>query len=389
MNARTNTVTGTSHTTNAAPAGGASSSRHSALRIRGVTLTPVEVPLKLALGTSADNIRTAPLLLIDLHTEEGITGNAYLFCYRRSSMKAIATLLQDAVDMLHGRAAEPLTIAATLGRRLALLGNVGLVRMALSGLDVAVWDVHAKAAGLPLAALLGAGSGRMRAYNSCGLGLLGVRGTATQVMPLLERGFTALKLRLGYPGMKEELDVLHAVRALLPTSAHLMVDYNQALSLQDALARGRQLQGQGVYWLEEPIRHDDWDGYATLARELELPIQLGENLDGAKDVLRVIQHRACDLVMPDLARIGGVTGWMQAASVAAVAGVDLSSHLYPEVSAHLLLASETRHWLEYVDWADAILETPLAIEDGQAVVTNEPGVGLRWNAEAVARHTVA
>lgn len=366
-----------------------STANRSTLRIRGVTLTPVEVPLKLALGTSADNIRTAPLLLIDLHTEEGIDGNAYLFCYRRSGMKAIAAVLQDAVDQLHGRSAEPLTLAATLSRRMALIGNVGVVRMALSGLDVAVWDAQAKAAGLPLATLLGAGPGHMRAYNSSGLGLLGVRGTATQVMPLLERGFSALKLRLGYPGMKEELDVLHAVRALLPTSASLMVDYNQALSLQEALLRGRQLQGQGVYWLEEPIRHDDWDGYATLARELELPVQLGENLDGPKDVLRVIHHKACDMVMPDLARIGGVTGWMQAAAVAAAAGVDLSSHLYPEVSAHLLLASETRHWLEYVDWADPILETPLAIEDGHAVVGNAPGVGLRWNAEAVQRYTVA
>lgn len=359
------------------------------LRVRGVTLTPLDVPLKLALGTSADTVRSAPLLLIDLHTEEGITGHSYLFCVRRSGMKAMAAVLQDAVDLLHGRAAEPLTIAATLGRRMALIGNVGAVRMALSGLDVAVWDAQAQAAGVPLASLLGAGPGRMRAYNSSGLGLLGVRGTATQVMPLLERGFSALKLRLGYPGMKEELDVLHAVRALLPTHAHLMVDYNQALTLQDALARGRQLQGQGVYWLEEPIRHDDWDGYATLARELDLPVQLGENLDGAKDVLRVIQHRACDYVMPDLARIGGVTGWMQAAAIAGAAGVELSSHLYPEVSAHLLLASETRHWLEYVDWADPILETPLAIEDGQAVVTNTPGVGLRWNMDAVARYTVA
>jgi mandelate racemase len=365
-----------------------STAKPSTLRIRGVTLTPVEVPLKLPLGTSADNVRNAPLLLIDLHTEEGVTGNAYLFCYRRSGMKAIAAVLQDAVDLVHGRAAEPLTLAATLTRRLALIGNVGVVRMALSGLDMALWDARAKAAGLPLATLLGAGTGRMRAYNSNGLGMQGVRGTATQVMPLLERGFTALKLRLGYPSLKEDLDVLHAVRALLPASAHLMVDYNQALNLQEALLRGRQLQGQGLYWLEEPIRHDDWEGCATLVRELDLPIQVGENLDGAKDVLRLLQHRACDLLMPDVARVGGVTGWMQAAAVAACSGVDISSHLYPEVSAHLLLASETRHWLEYVDWADPILETPLAIEDGHAVVGNAPGIGLAWNAEAVGRFTV-
>jgi mandelate racemase len=125
-----------------------------------------------------------------------------------------------------------------------------------------------------------------------------------------------------------------------------------------------------------------------LARELDVPLQMGENLDGPKDVLRMIAHKACDFMMPDLARIGGVSGWVQAASICAAAGVDISSHLYPEVSAHLLLASDSRHWLEYADWADAILETPLIIEDGLAVVSAAPGVGLRWNNEAVKRLTV-
>lgn len=359
-----------------------------ALHIRGVTLTPVEVPLKMVLGTSADTVRHAPLLLIDVHTEEGVSGSAYLFCYRRSGMKAMGALVQDAVDLVKGRAAEPLALGAMLARRLALIGNVGLVRMALSGLDVALWDANAKAAGLSLATMLGAGPGKIRAYNSNGLGLLGVRGAAEQVPALLERGFTALKLRLGYPSLKEDLDVLHAVRALLPAGTQLMVDYNQGLTLQEALLRGRRLQEQGVYWLEEPIRHDDWDGCALLARELELPLQMGENLDGPKDVLRLIAQRGCDLMMPDLARIGGVSGWVQAASICAAAGVDVSSHLYAEVSAHLLLASPTRHWLEYADWADPILETPLPIEDGHAVIGDAPGVGLRWNADALKRYTV-
>lgn len=359
------------------------------LHLRGATLTPVEVPLNLALGTSADTVQSAPLLLIDVHTEEGISGSAYLFCYRRSGMKAISALLQDAVDLVKGQATEPLALGALLARRLALIGNVGLVRMALSGLDVALWDANAKAAGLSLAAMLGAGPGKVRAYNSNGLGLLGARDTAAQVPKLLERGFTALKLRLGYSSLKEDLDVLRAVQAQLPTGTHLMVDYNQGLTLQEALQRGRRLQEHGVYWLEEPIRHDDWDGCATLARELEMPLQMGENLDGPKDVLRMLAHRACDFMMPDLARIGGVSGWVQAASICAAAGVDISSHLYAEVSAHLLLASPTRHWLEYADWADVILETPLAIVDGHAVVGDTPGVGLRWNADALKRYTVA
>jgi mandelate racemase len=179
------------------------------------------------------------------------------------------------------------------------------------------------------------------------------------------------------------------VQAQLPAATHLMVDYNQGLTLQDALQRGRRLQEHGVYWLEEPIRHDDWDGCARLARELEMPLQMGENLDGPKDVLRMLAHRACDFLMPDLARIGGVSGWVQSASICAAAGMDISSHLYAEVSAHLLLASPTRHWLEYADWADVILETPLPIVDGHAIVDDTPGAGLRWNADALKRFAAA
>ena len=126
----------------------------------------------------------------------------------------------------------------------------------------------------------------------------------------------------------------------------LMVDYNPALSVAEALVRGRALQSEGVAWLEEPIRHDDLRGNAEIARALDLPLQLGENFNGPQDMLQALDARACNLVMPDVARIGGVSGWMQAAGVAAARGMLMSSHLMPEISAHLLTATPTCHWLE-------------------------------------------
>jgi mandelate racemase len=164
------------------------------------------------------------------------------------------------------------------------------------------------------------------------------------------------------------------------------VDYNQALSVADALRRGRALEREGVYWLEEPIRHDDYPGYAALSRELDLPVQIGENFDGPKAMADALLAGACDYVMPDLGRIGGVTGWVQAAGLAAARGIEMSSHLFPEVSAHLLAATPTCAWLEYVDWANPILQEPLAIHDGLAHVPDRPGSGLAWNDEAVARY---
>jgi mandelate racemase len=358
-----------------------------ALTIRGVRTVPVEVPMRIPLGTSAATIRAAPLLLIDVETDEGVTGRTYLFCYRRSGAKAIAEVLADAAAAVKGVRVAPVDIANLLGRRLALIGVTGVVRMALSGLDTALWDALATAANLPLATMLGGSPKRLRTYNSSGLGLIGAD-AAEQAVQLLDRGFKGVKLRLGYETLAEDLAVTRAVRRRIPDDVALMVDYNQALTVAEALQRGRALEGEGVYWFEEPIRHDDYAGAAVLARELDLPVQIGENFDGPKALMDAVAAQACDYIMPDLGRIGGVTGWVQAAGIAASRGIEMSSHLFPEVSAHLLAASPTAAWLEYVDWADAILQQPLRIEDGLAVVPEAPGTGIAWDDGAVAKYRI-
>ena len=352
--------------------------------VRGVTTRAVKVPLTLPLGTSAAVIREAPLLLVDLQTEEGVVGRSYLFCYSSSGARAIAAHLHEAVELVRGQSLAPRPIARGLARRFALLGLTGTVRMALSALDVALWDALAISQRLPLASLLGARPRPVRAYNSCGLGLMRPEAAADEAEALLERGFAAVKLRLGHATLVQDLLVTRAVRRRLPDHVALMVDYNQALSVAEALLRGHALQQEGVYWLEEPTRHDDLRGNAAIARELSLPLQIGENFNGPEAMLDAFGADACDYVMPDLARIGGVTGWMDAAGLAAARGVAMSSHLMPEVSAHLLAATPTCHWLEYVDWADAILEEPLAIVAGDAVVPDRPGHGMVWDTAKLA-----
>ncbi len=170
------------------------------------------------------------------------------------------------------------------------------------------------------------------------------------------------------------------------TTVAIMVDYNQALGLADALARGRALDSEGLAWLEEPIRHDDYAGYAALVRELNVPIQIGENFSEPAGMAVALAAGAADYVMPDLERIGGVTGWLRAAALAATHRIPMSSHLFPEVSAHLLAATPTCHYLEYVDWADKIVEQPLRVIDGCAVPSECPGNGLSWDAKAVEKY---
>lgn len=359
-----------------------------ALTIRAVRSVAVEVPMVRPLGTSAQTIDRATLLLIDLDTHEGVTGRAYLFCYLKAAAAPIARMLQEALRVVKGEKVAPLEIRAELFRHFRLIGVQGIVRMAIAGLDVACWDASAIAAGLPLVRLLGGVAKPMPAYNSNGLGLMTPEAAADEAEELLDGGFQAIKLRLGYPSLDADLAAVRAVRRRLPEDILLMVDFNQALSVAEAVRRGRALDGEGIYWIEEPIRHDDYSGNAEVAAALATPVQLGENFSGPQAMAAALDAKACDYVMPDLERIGGVSGWQQAAGLAAARGVEMSSHLFPEISAHLLAATPTAHWLEYVDWANPILREPVRIVDGTAIVPDRPGSGLEWDDDAVARYRI-
>jgi mandelate racemase len=379
------------------------------LTIRAVRTVAVHVPMKRPLGTSARRMDTAPLVLIDVDTEEAVSGRAYVFCYLPAATAAVEAILSEVAARVTGDRVAPVDLKAKLARHFRLLGVHGLVTMALAGFDAACWDALAVAAGVPLIEFLGGSIRPVRAYNSNGLSLLepgagirnpgsgirdrgsGVRGAwsrlADEAEELLEDGgFSAVKLRLGYAAVADDVAALRAVRKRVPDGTVVMADYNQALTVAEALQRGRALDQEGLAWIEEPIRHDDYAGNATLARELTTPIQIGENFDGPCAMADAIAAHACDYAMPDFARIGGVNGWLEAAALAQAAGIEMSSHLYPEFSAHLLAATPTCHWLEYVDWASPVLEQPIEIRDGQAIIPNRPGAGITWNEEAVNRY---
>jgi mandelate racemase len=169
----------------------------------------------------------------------------------------------------------------------------------------------------------------------------------------------------------------------------LMVDFNQGLDMSEALIRCHAIDELGLAWIEEPIVYDNLEGFAQLASELKTPIQIGENFYGPRDMHTALQKKACDLVMPDFMRIGGVTGWLRAAAIAGAAGVPMSTHLYPEVAAHVMRVTETAHWLEWQDWADPILQRPYQVSGGVLQIPDVPGLGLEWDEAAVAKHLVS
>jgi mandelate racemase len=358
------------------------------LRITRFVARPVIVPMNLPLQTSAGAVAKAPLVLIDCETDQGVSGHAYLFAITPAALMPLTAMVGEMSQMLAGDELLPFEIERKLTQRFTLLGLAGLQRLAQSGIDMAAWDALARARGLPLARLLGGAPKPVRAYNSKGLGIMPAAAAVDEAHKLLSEGFHAAKIRVGRPDAREDLAVVRAVRKAVGDKVTLMCDYNQALTVTDAIHRGRMLDGEGLSWIEEPIRHDDHPGCARIAAELNTPIQIGENFDSAFDMQSALSARACDLVMPDVQRIGGVTGWLRAASLAHAAGVEMSTHLFSEVSAQLLCVTPTAHWLEYVDWADAVLAKRLAIKDGFALPSEEPGNGIAWDEAAVKAYLV-
>lgn len=354
------------------------------MHVTQVKARPVMVPLKRPPRSASGEIPQAPLVLIDLETDEGAVGRAYVFTFTRAMLAPTVGCIQALSEMILGDVVAPLEIEAKLRQRLTLLDTPGLVGIALAGIDMAAWDAYAKALEQPLVRVLGGQLKPVRAYNSCGLWIQDPAALPDEAEALLaEGGFQAVKLRVGRANFAGDLDAVRQVKARLGDAICLMSDFNQSLTLDEAIFRCRALDGEGLYWIEEPIRHDHYNGCAQIASEVKTPIQIGENLLNPREMQKAIDARAADFYMPDVQRIGGVTGWLRAAALAHVHDLAMSSHLFPEISCHLLAVTSTCHWLEYMDWADGILAEPARIEAGHAVIPDRPGCGIEWDEEAV------
>jgi len=363
--------------------------RDAGLVVRDVVVRAVVVPLRRPLATRVGDFPRWPLLLIDVSTEQGIVGRSYLAPYLNRAAAVLLPAIRDLGAGLRGRPVTPAAAYEQARRWFGLAGYQGLAVAAVAGLDMALWDALAKSAGLPLARLLGGTTDPVPAYNSNGLGLIPPAAAGDEALELLaEGGFTALKVRVGRAAAADDVAAVRRVREAVGDDVVLVADFNQGLDLGEALQRCRALDAEGLAWIEEPLRYDDLDGHARLARDICTPVMLGENFYGPRAMHQAIQAQACDLVMPDLMRIGGVTGFLQAAAIADVAGIPMSSHLYPEISGHLLRVTPTRHWLEWQDWAHPVLARPFEVRAGMLHLPDVPGNGLEWDNDAVTRHQI-
>jgi mandelate racemase len=257
--------------------------------------------------------------------------------------------------------------------------------MAVSGLDMAYWDALGQVAGKPLVELLGGSARPVRAYDS--YGVVDPIADEKDLRRSLEQGFRGIKIKGGDGDAAKDEHVVKGVRALLGPDIALMIDFNQSLDPAEATRRIARLAPYDLYWVEEPVPQENLSGHAKVRETSPIPIQSGENWWFPRGFAEAIAAGASDFIMPDLMKVGGVTGWLRVAGQADAASIPMSSHLFAEASAHLLPVTPTAHWLEVLDLAGAILVDPVKIVDG-TLTARGPGLGLVWDEMAVAKYLV-
>src|SRR6266849_6179521 len=351
--------------------------------IRSVKARAIVVPLKRPVKNAFGIIEAAPLVLIDVTTDQGVTGRSYIFAYTKMTLKPLVHLIEEIGRDLTGQAIAPFDLMALMDAKFRLLGWQGLVGMAVSGLDMAFWDALGQAAGLPLVKLLGGSPRPIRAYDS--YGVVDPKADEKDLRRSLEQGFRGVKIKGGDGDAANDERVVKAVRALVGPDIALMLDFNQSLDPAEAVRRIARLEPYDLTWIEEPVPQENLSGHAKVRENSPIPIQAGENWWFPRGFSEAIAAGASDFIMPDLMKVGGVTGWLNVAAQAEAASIPMSSHLFAEASAHMLAVTPTAHWLEVLDLGRAILAEPIEIVDG-TVTARGHGLGLTWDERAVAKY---
>ena len=353
--------------------------------IRSVKARAVVAPISRPVRNAFGVIEAAPLVLIDVVTDQGVTGHSYIFAYTKLTLAPLVHLIEEIGRELTGKAIAPFDLMGVMDAKFRLLGWQGLVGMAVSGLDMAFWDALGQAAGQPVATLLGGSPRAIKAYDS--YGAVDPAADEKDLRRSLDQGFRGIKIKGGTGDLAEDERVVRAVRDLIGPDVALMLDFNQSLDLAEASRRIARLAAYDLHWIEEPVAAENLEGHAKVRETSPISIQSGENWWFPRGFAEAIRAGASDFIMPDLMKVGGVTGWLRVAGQAEAASIPMSSHLFAEASSHVMVVTPTAHWLEYLDLARAIVAEPVQIVDG-TITARGHGLGLSWNETAVAKYLV-
>jgi L-alanine-DL-glutamate epimerase-like enolase superfamily enzyme len=357
--------------------------------ISSVTLSlavlPLAVPVsdaKVLTGRQRPLTEVA-LLLAEIRAESGYEGVGYSYAKRAGGPGLYAHAREIAPELLGEDPSDIQRIWTKLVWAGASVGRSGLATQAIAAIDIALWDLKAKRAGLPLAKLLGAQRDAVACYNTSG-GFLStpIEEVVANAAASVRRGVGGIKVKVGQPDTRADLQRVERVRGELGDQVPLMVDANQQWNRDTAARMGRDLEQYRLTWIEEPLDAYDAEGHAALARDLVTPIATGEMLTSVAEHRELIRCRSVDFMQPDAPRVGGITPFLKIAALGEDAGLRMAPHFAMEIHLHLAAAYAIDPWVEHFEWLEPMFNERLEIRAGRMLVPNRPGLGLTLSDQA-------
>lgn len=361
----------------------------SADSIRGVKLSSVTLPLttpisdaKVFTGRQKPMTEVA-FLFAEVVTEQDLYGVGFTYSKRAGGPAQFAHAKEVAENLIGQDPNDIGRLITKLQWAGASVGRSGLATQALAAVDVALYDLKAKRADLPLAKLLGSHRDSVRTYNTSG-GFLNasldeVNDKATQS---ISDGIGGIKIKVGLPDSAEDIRRVRGVREHIGDDFPLMVDANQQWDRTTALRMGRRLEEFDLVWIEEPLDAYDVEGHARLTHALDTPIATGEMLASVAEHERLIDGGACDIIQPDCPRVGGITQFMRLLTFADQKGLDLAPHFAMEIHLHLAACYPREPWVEHFDWLDPLFNERLETSEGRMLIPDRPGLGITLSDQA-------
>ena len=360
------------------------------MKITQIRTQPIEIPFDKALGTSIHRITSVAALLVWIDTDEGITGESYLWVIGKHKLPVLMEMVRSLEPVVKHR--NPLDVAARfdeMWNEINFLGHKGVTIFGIAAIDWACWDIKGKALGVSLGDLLGRKRDKIPAYASGGLWTsMSITELQAEAKSFLSQGFKAMKMRVGLPDIGEDVERVAAVRETIGSDIILMVDANQGLNVTKAIRLGRQLEKYNLAWFEEPVQAYDLAGSAVVANALDTPIASGETEYTRYGFHDMLERKSADILMPDLERVGGVSEWLKVAHMAAAQDIPVSPHIFTEHSLQLCAAVSNVNYAEHMPWFTGLFKEKMELVDGEIIIPNRPGMSFNFDPDAVERFTI-
>ncbi len=352
-------------------------------KIKNYSIYTAKAKLDKPISDATHTLTEISFLVVRIRTTNNVVGEAYMLSFQYSPL-AIAGALKDAGEMIIGEDVfNTVKVFDQLNHTNEYFGLEGINRWAQAAYNIAMWDAWCKILGQPIWKVLGASAKKIPAYGSGGWISYSPEELIDEVTTYKARGFKAVKIKVGKPDWKEDLERLKLVREAVGNDINIMMDANHGMNVPDALALARAARELNIQWFEEPINHTDFEGYKLLRTQAGISLAMGEREYSAVPLRELLQRNAIDIWQPDILRIGGVEAWRNSAALAAAYNIPVLPHYYKDYDVPLLSTISNGAGTESFDWIDPLIDNPIQFVDGFAVPHNKPGWGFGFKDECL------